>query len=135
MDVSRLFVTLSRIVPHRDSALKGDVMAKPPSKKTRYSDRKPDKKRWDSGGRSERNRGNSNGRRDTVTPTRWMPKGEACVESRPPMVIFGGIPGEAGKFRILDRGRNQTYAQWVYSQKPSPHRVSPPCEKYESCGG
>lgn len=110
-------------------------MAKPPSKKTRYSDRKPDKKRWDSGGRSERNRGNSNGRRDLVTPTRWMPKGEACVESRPPMVIFGGIPGEAGKFRILDRGRNQTYAQWVYSQKPSPHRVNPPCEKYESCGG
>ena len=51
------------------------------------------------------------------------------------MVIFGAIPGEAGKFRIVNRGRNQTYAQWVYSQRPSPHRVKPPCERYESCGG
>ncbi len=51
------------------------------------------------------------------------------------MVIFGAIPGETGKFRIVDRGRNQTYAQWVYSQRPSPHRVKPPCERYESCGG
>jgi 23S rRNA (uracil1939-C5)-methyltransferase len=51
------------------------------------------------------------------------------------MVIFGAIPGEAGMFRVVDRGRNQTYAQWVFSQRPSPHRVKPACERYESCGG
>lgn len=64
-----------------------------------------------------------------------MPKGEVCVEARPPMMVFGGIPGESSKVRILNRGRNQTNAQWVYTNKPSKHRVKPTCERYEACGG
>ena len=99
-------------------------MAKPPHKKFRGNRSNSDPHRR----KTEQNR-------DLATPDRWMPRGEACVEARPPLVVFGGIPGETAKIRVINRGRNQTYAQWVYSSKPSKNRVDPPCERYFPCGG
>ena len=57
------------------------------------------------------------------------------MESRPPMMVFGGIPGETSKIRVMNRGRNQTAALWLYSKNPSPHRVKASCDRYEACGG
>lgn len=72
-----------------------------------------------------------------VTPGEWMPRGEVRVDvpGRLPLLVFGGIPGERSAVRITARGHHQVRADWVSSAAPDRHRVTPPCERYKSCGG
>jgi 23S rRNA (uracil1939-C5)-methyltransferase len=72
-----------------------------------------------------------------VTPQEWLPRGEVKVEvpGRLPLVVFGGIPGEVADVRVTARGHHQVRADWVSARRPDPHRVAPPCERYETCGG
>ncbi|MEZ4240599.1 MAG: 23S rRNA (uracil(1939)-C(5))-methyltransferase RlmD [Myxococcota bacterium] len=73
----------------------------------------------------------------TVTPQRWLPRGEAevVVPGRIPLVVWGGIPGEASRVRLGHQGANQAHGEWASSDQPDPHRVEPICEKYRPCGG
>ena len=116
-------------------------MAKPPHRKTgspsKNRGKRPNSHRRDDR-EGSRGRGKPRPKRSDptiVTPSRWMPKGEACAESRPPTMVFGGIPGETAKVRMVNRGRNQNAALWQNSRNPSPHRVKPSCDRYEACGG
>lgn len=71
-----------------------------------------------------------------VTPTSWSPRGEAVLSVRGrPIVVWQGIVGEHATVRITNLGRNRDYASFRGTQRPSPHRVDPPCEKYHTCGG
>ncbi len=51
------------------------------------------------------------------------------------MVVWGGIPGEAGVVRLLHKGAHQNHAEWVSAASPDRHRVVPPCDRYTPCGG
>ena len=77
------------------------------------------------------------GKKVVVTPKYWMPKGEAkCVGGgQRPLLVWQGIVGEEALVDVLHKGQNQVFARWMRSQKPSPHRVEPPCEKVGACGG
>ena len=69
---------------------------------------------------------------------RWLPRGEALVPAEgrlKPMVVWSGIPGEHARVKVHHVGQNQARGEWVSADPPSPHRVSPPCEKYHRCGG
>jgi hypothetical protein len=69
------------------------------------------------------------GRTLEVTPDHWLARGEAVSHrGRNPLVVWGGIPGEAGRVRLLHKGAHQTHAEWVSADTPDPHRVVPPCE-------
>ncbi|MEC8192674.1 MAG: 23S rRNA (uracil(1939)-C(5))-methyltransferase RlmD [Myxococcota bacterium] len=71
-----------------------------------------------------------------VVPTRWIGRGETVVEGRgKPLVVWGGIPGEAGRVVIYNRGQNQDRARWLGADEPDPRRRVPPCDKYDRCGG
>jgi len=72
-----------------------------------------------------------------VRPQRWTPKGETIVESkgRTPLMVWSGIPGELSTVKVVHEGRNLTRALWVRAKDRSPHRVTPPCDRYEACGG
>lgn len=73
---------------------------------------------------------------EDVKPDRWMPRGEAWVPSRrTPMVVWQGIVGEQAEVRVVHRGRNLVRAKWNKTDTPSPHRVDPPCKRYQRCGG
>lgn len=71
----------------------------------------------------------------TVTPTRWMHRGEALVEANYPLVVWSGIPGETARVRVEHRGSNRAYSVWLEADQPHEHRVDPPCERYRLCGG
>lgn len=71
----------------------------------------------------------------TVTPDRWMPRGEALVSGRRPIAVWSGIPGEPAAIRVDAVGQNRVHAHWLGSQRPDPHRVAPPCRRYALCGG
>ncbi len=74
----------------------------------------------------------------TVTPERWLPKGETVVTrgTRKPMVIWGGIVGEEARVKVVHRGQNQLRAVFVEAERPHPERLDPPpCERYQPCGG
>lgn len=78
------------------------------------------------------------GRRDdSVTPDAWMPRGEAlCSDTRPPLAVWQGIPGEHCKVHVYAPGNNRGLARWEGAVgKPHPSRVSPPCGRYSVCGG
>jgi len=51
-----------------------------------------------------------------------------------PVVVWGGIPGEAGLVKIHHSGHNQAKARWLSSETPDAHRRVPPCDKYDRCG-
>lgn len=73
-----------------------------------------------------------------VTPHRWTARGEAWVQGRgrsKPMVLWGGIPGETARVRILGEGQHQAYAEVLETKKPHADRVEPPCDRYRLCGG
>lgn len=73
-----------------------------------------------------------------VTPDRWTARGEAWVPGRgprKPMVVWGGIPGEAVRVRVLGSGQHQAYAEMLEARKPHADRVEPPCDRYHPCGG
>ncbi len=71
----------------------------------------------------------------TVTPDRWLPRGETMVDGEYPLVVWSGIPGETGRVRIEHRGQNQTYSVWLDADPRHPDRVDPPCDRYRLCGG
>ena len=71
-----------------------------------------------------------------VTPERWLSKGETMVQQRrQALVLWQGIVGEEAEFRIVHKGQNQTHGAFDSTRTPSPHRVDPPCERYDPCGG
>ena len=72
-----------------------------------------------------------------IVADRWLPGGEAVVESEGPrpLVVWGGIPGERCTATLQHQGHNRSYAAWTRSNDPHPGRVVPRCEKYASCGG
>ncbi len=51
------------------------------------------------------------------------------------IVVWGGIPGEAGLAMVHHRGQHQDFARWLSSETPDPNRRVPPCDKYDRCGG
>lgn len=73
----------------------------------------------------------------TVTPERWLPKGESVAEEgrHSPLVVWGGIVGESAQVKVVHRGQNQSNALFVEAKTPSPHRMEVPCEKFDACGG
>ncbi len=78
------------------------------------------------------------GRRDClVTPDGWLGRGEAsCSSTRPPTVVWQGIPGERCHAWVYAPGKNRALARWDKAAgEPDPHRVDPPCERYSACGG
>jgi 23S rRNA (uracil1939-C5)-methyltransferase len=77
------------------------------------------------------------GRTLEVTPDHWLSRGEAVSHRGRgnPLVVWGGIPGEAARVRLLHKGTHQSHAEWVSADAPDPHRVAPPCEKWAPCGG
>ena len=71
-----------------------------------------------------------------LTPTRWIGRGEAIVEGQGKQIlVWGGIPGEAGLSLVHFRGNYQDKARWLSAESPSPARRVPPCDKYDRCGG
>jgi 23S rRNA (uracil1939-C5)-methyltransferase len=72
-----------------------------------------------------------------VTPEAWMPRGEAVItRGRRRLLIWGGIPGEEAIVRIYQQGQNQDMARFIEpARQPHPLRRSPPCDKYNLCGG
>jgi 23S rRNA (uracil1939-C5)-methyltransferase len=83
-------------------------------------------------------------REATVTPEGWLSRGEAYVSGDGvQLAVFGGIPGERARIRFLGRGTDigagggarRIAARWIAPGGPtSPHRVTPPCERWASCG-
>ncbi len=83
-------------------------------------------------------------REATVTPEGWLSRGEAYVPGDGvQLAVFGGIPGERARIRFLGRGTDigaggsgrRIAARWIAPGGPtSPHRVTPPCERWASCG-
>lgn len=53
------------------------------------------------------------------------------------MVVFvaGALPGEYIRASILSIKKNYAYGKLLDIIKPSPHRVSPPCPHFGTCGG
>lgn len=76
------------------------------------------------------------GRDVQLTPERWHPRGEAVAfyEGRE-VLVWEGIVGESAWVRALHHGQHQTYAHFVNSHEPSPHRRRAPCDRYVACGG
>ena len=72
-----------------------------------------------------------------VTPEGWLSRGEAFVSGDgEQLAVFGGIPGETVKARVFGRSGRQVRARaMVPVSRPSPHRVTPPCDKWGPCGG
>lgn len=71
-----------------------------------------------------------------VTPERWLTKGETMVQQRrQALVLWKGIVGEEAEFRIVHKGQNQTHGAFSHTETPSKHRVEPPCDRYDPCGG
>ncbi len=72
-----------------------------------------------------------------VTPVRWTIRGEAeaIAPNRPPLRIWGGIPGEQERVKVVHRGEHSVAGRIVEPTTPSPYRRDPRCEKYAPCGG
>ena len=78
-----------------------------------------------------------------VVATEWRPSGEAVVLPKQPdaldakpLVVWGGIPGEKARVRLIFEGQNQVMARFVEPDgEPSPGRRPPPCNRYDLCGG
>ncbi len=77
------------------------------------------------------------GKKVVTTPSSWTKRGEArCVGGgERPLLVWKGIVGEEALFDVLGAGKHQVYGRWLKSQKPSPDRVEPPCDRMDLCGG
>lgn len=71
-----------------------------------------------------------------VTVERLMYGGEglARVDGRVVLVPFV-LPGERVKVEIYEQARDYHRARLLEVLDPSPHRVQPPCEHFQKCGG
>ncbi|MCB9760185.1 MAG: 23S rRNA (uracil(1939)-C(5))-methyltransferase RlmD [Alphaproteobacteria bacterium] len=69
------------------------------------------------------------------TPERWTPRGESLIPGPKRVLAWQGIPGETARFKLANAGRNQVLVRWVGAKDPHPHRVQPPCDRYDPCGG
>ncbi len=71
-----------------------------------------------------------------VVPEGWLSRGEAFVRGdHAQLAVFGGIPGERARVRLLERGGHQHRARYVKPEGPRhPERVEPPCDRYVPCG-
>ena len=72
-----------------------------------------------------------------VTPDTWLQRGEAAVTEgrRVPLIVFGGIVGEAANVKVVYKGQNQHQALFDHTDTPSDLRMQIPCDRYEPCGG
>lgn len=73
-----------------------------------------------------------------VTPVTLAATGEAeqpAVGNALPVRVIGGIPGEAAEVRLVHRGGQHVYTQWVGAAAPSPDRVDVACPHVGTCGG
>ncbi|MDP2305166.1 MAG: hypothetical protein Q8P18_03985 [Pseudomonadota bacterium] len=71
-----------------------------------------------------------------VVPDGWLSRGEAFVRGdHAQLAVFGGIPGERAKVRLIERGSHQHRARFVKADgRGHPDRVEPPCDRYVPCG-
>ncbi|MFZ5479000.1 MAG: class I SAM-dependent RNA methyltransferase [Myxococcota bacterium] len=71
-----------------------------------------------------------------VTPEGWLSRGEAFVRGEgKQLAVYGGIPGEAVRVRVLDRTGPVHRARAIAPVgKPHPDRVVPACERWNLCG-
>lgn len=71
-----------------------------------------------------------------VTPEGWLHRGEAFVRGDGrQLAVFGGIPGERARVRLVGGHGNQDQAKWVGpAGKPHADRISPACDRYVPCG-
>lgn len=71
-----------------------------------------------------------------VVPDGWLSRGEAFVRGdHAQLAVFGGIPGERARVRLIERGGHQHRARFVKADgRPHPDRVDPPCDRYVPCG-
>src|SRR5437867_1429187 len=51
------------------------------------------------------------------------------------VLVFGAIPGEKVKVRLLSANRKFARGELVKVMRPSPHRVTPRCRHFGPCGG
>jgi tRNA/tmRNA/rRNA uracil-C5-methylase (TrmA/RlmC/RlmD family) len=71
-----------------------------------------------------------------VTPEGWLSRGDAFVSGRGnQLAVFGAIPGEHARVTVFSSTQHQALARWIRADRPSPHRVAPPCDRYGNCGG
>lgn len=71
-----------------------------------------------------------------VTPEGWLHRGAAFVRGDGvQLAVFGGIPGERARVKLVGSHGNQDHAKWLSAAgKPHPDRVSPSCDRYVPCG-
>jgi tRNA/tmRNA/rRNA uracil-C5-methylase (TrmA/RlmC/RlmD family) len=81
-----------------------------------------------------RPRGRSN--EVVVTPEGWLSRGEAFVRGEgKQLAVYGGIPGEAVRVRVLDREGPVHRARAIApAGTPHPDRVEPMCDRWNLCG-
>jgi 23S rRNA (uracil1939-C5)-methyltransferase len=71
-----------------------------------------------------------------VTPEAWLSRGEASVAGDGVQLsVFGGIPGERARVRVVSERPHQVRSRWIGPAGPRhPDRVQAPCERWGSCG-
>lgn len=71
-----------------------------------------------------------------MVPEGWLTRGEVFVRGDgKQLAVFGGIPGERARVRIVERAQHQVRARFVKAVGPvSPDRVDPACDRYAACG-
>lgn len=71
-----------------------------------------------------------------VVPRWWTRRGEAMVPGdQKSLAVWAGIPGEDAFVRVEHEGQHIDVGTWLRARKPHPNRVTPPCDKYWTCGG
>ena len=72
-----------------------------------------------------------------ATPDGWLSGGEPiCNNQRPPVTVWQGIVGERCHVHVFHHGQHRNQGRWDGAvDKPHPHRIDPPCDRYSPCGG
>lgn len=72
-----------------------------------------------------------------VTPEGWLHRGAAYVSGEDSqLAVFGGIPGERARVKVVGRAGRQAQARWISpAGEPHPLRVKPACDRFAPCGG
>lgn len=73
----------------------------------------------------------------TVQPTRFNARGEAEAFDRDgrKVRVWGGIPGERARVKIVHQGQYSDGATWQQGRPDDGSRVTPRCDRYFLCGG